>query len=80
MSNIDHRLFGDDELWVAKDPDFAAIGEASFAGLKYIDPGDKTGEQVYSGYVGKALVTFIVRCVIVRILHRPPSQYPTHVR
>lgn len=65
VNNIDHRLFGDDELWVAKDPDFAAIGEASFARLKYIDPGDNTGEQVYSGYVGKALVTFIVRWACV---------------
>ena len=31
---VDHRIFGDDELWVGKDPDFSSIADASFARLK----------------------------------------------
>ncbi|KIM46541.1 hypothetical protein M413DRAFT_64889 [Hebeloma cylindrosporum] len=53
----DHRIFGDDDLWVAKDPDFNSIGDASFARMKNAT----TGEQVYNAYIGRALVTFIVR-------------------
>jgi len=58
---VDHRLFGDDELWVAKDPDFNSIGEASFARLKSAD----AGEQVYQAYVGRALVSFIIRWKLI---------------
>jgi hypothetical protein len=61
VNNVDHRLFGEDDLWVAKDPDFNAIGDASFARLRNLDG----GEQVYHGYVGKALVTYTVRYVIL---------------
>lgn len=50
-------MFGDDELWVGKDPDFNSIGDASFARLKGVD----IKEQVYHAYVGKALVTFNMR-------------------
>ncbi|TFK43887.1 hypothetical protein BDQ12DRAFT_596679 [Crucibulum laeve] len=57
VNSIDHRLFGEDELWVGKDPDFNSIGDASFARLKNVD----AKEQVYHAYVGKALVSFIVR-------------------
>lgn len=59
MNFVDHRLFGDDDLWIAKDPDFNSIGDASFARMKSSD----TGEQIYNAYVGRALVTFIIRCV-----------------
>lgn len=59
VNGVDHRLFGEDELWVAKDPDFNAIGDASFARLRNLDG----GEQVYHGYVGKALVTFTIKYV-----------------
>ena len=61
VNSVDHRLFGEDDLWVAKDPDFNAIGDASFARLRNLDG----GEQVYHGYVGKALVTFTIRYVIL---------------
>ncbi|PFH50134.1 hypothetical protein AMATHDRAFT_75765 [Amanita thiersii Skay4041] len=57
VNGIDHRLFGEDELWVGKDLDFDAIADASFARLKNVD----TREQMYHGFVGKALVNFIVR-------------------
>ncbi|KAJ3516814.1 hypothetical protein NLJ89_g889 [Agrocybe chaxingu] len=57
VNNVDHRIWGDDDLWIAKDPDFNSIGDASFARLKNAD----TGEQIYNAYVGRALVTFIVR-------------------
>ena len=60
VNSVDHRLFGEDELWVAKDPDFNAIADASFARLRNLDG----GEQVYHGCVGKALVTFIIRYVV----------------
>lgn len=59
--STDHRLFGDDDLWVAKDPDFNSIGDASFARLKNAI----NGEQAYNAYVGRALVTFVIRHVCV---------------
>jgi hypothetical protein len=61
VNSVDHRLFGEDELWVAKDPDFNAIGDASFARLRNLDG----GEQVYHGYAGKALVTFTVKWELI---------------
>jgi hypothetical protein len=54
---VEHRLFGDDELWFGKDPDFNSIGDASFGRLKVQD----SNQQVYNAYVGRALVTFIFR-------------------
>ncbi|KAJ6532277.1 hypothetical protein DFH09DRAFT_933370, partial [Mycena vulgaris] len=58
VNGVDHRLFGEDELWVGKDLDFSAIADASFARL-----GDTTTQdtQVYAGVVGRARVQFIVR-------------------
>lgn len=61
VNGIDHRLFGEDDLWIGKDPDFASIGDASFARLKSVD----THKQLYHGFVGRALVTFIVRYVYI---------------
>lgn len=57
VSGIDHRLFGGDDLWVGKDLDFNTVSEASFARLKSVD----ARTQLYHGFVGKALVTFIIR-------------------
>ena len=48
-------------MWVAKDPNFNSIGDASFARMNNAT----NGEQVYNAYVGRALVTFIVRHVCV---------------
>ena len=56
-SASDHRIFGEDEVWIAKDPDFGAIADASFARLKTAVP----GSQVYNAYVGRALVAFTIR-------------------
>jgi hypothetical protein len=42
---------------VGRDPDFNSITEASFARLKAAE-GDR---QLYNAYVGKALVTFVVK-------------------
>ena len=74
VNAVDHRLFGEDELWVAKDPDFNAIGDASFARLRNLDG----GEQVYHGYVGKALVTFTIRYVYIASSERSwySKKYP----
>jgi len=54
---VDHRIFGDDELWVGKDPDFSSIVDASFARLKSADG----NSQLYDGVVGRARVQFIAR-------------------
>ncbi|KIK64842.1 hypothetical protein GYMLUDRAFT_160769 [Collybiopsis luxurians FD-317 M1] len=54
---VDHRIFGDDELWVGKDPDFSAITDASFARLKTLN----SNAQIYDGVVGRARVQFIIR-------------------
>jgi hypothetical protein len=56
-NGIDHRVFGEDDLWVGKDLDFHTISDASFARLKSVE----AKAQVYHGFVGKALVTFIIR-------------------
>ncbi|KAF9534588.1 hypothetical protein CPB83DRAFT_842566 [Crepidotus variabilis] len=57
VNGVDHRIFGDDELWVAKDPDFNSIADASFARMKSTEG----NTQLYNAYVGKALVNFIVK-------------------
>lgn len=44
--------------------DFNAIGDASFAR----QAGVQSDHQVYKGYVGRALITFTVRCVPVALL------------
>ncbi|KAF9061075.1 hypothetical protein BDP27DRAFT_378416 [Rhodocollybia butyracea] len=54
---VDHRIFGDDELWVGKDPDFSSIADASFARLK----SNNVNSQVYDGVVGRARVQFIIK-------------------
>lgn len=58
---MDHRIFGEDELWVAKEPDFNSIGDASFARMKSTE----TNTQTYNAYVGKALVNFIIKYVLL---------------
>lgn len=62
---VDHQLFKTDELLVGKDLDFNAIGDASFVRCA----GSAPDHQVYKGYLGKALVTFTVRCVLVILLN-----------
>ncbi|KAH7887388.1 hypothetical protein F5I97DRAFT_1860039 [Phlebopus sp. FC_14] len=56
-TGIDHRLFGDNDLWIGRDPDFRSIGDASFASLR-----NATQDTlIYRAVVGRAHVTFIVR-------------------
>ncbi len=57
VNDVDHRLFGQDDLWIAKDPDFASIADASIARMKR----NQSSSQVYESTVGKARVQFIVR-------------------
>jgi hypothetical protein len=38
-NGVDHRLFGEDELWLGADPDFGTVENASFACLR---PGGAT--------------------------------------
>ena len=57
VNGVDHRLFGDDELLVGKDPDFNSIGDASFARMKHAD----AKEQIYQAYVGRALISFNIK-------------------
>jgi len=57
VNGIDHRLFGEDELWIGKDPDFTSIGDASFARIRSVSP----TTQVYDAFVGGARIQFFVR-------------------
>ncbi|KAF9025877.1 hypothetical protein BDZ89DRAFT_1161536 [Hymenopellis radicata] len=57
VNDVDHRLFGQDDLWIAKDPDFASIADASIARMKK----NQSNSQMYESTVGKARVQFIVR-------------------
>ncbi|KAG7096349.1 hypothetical protein E1B28_003793 [Marasmius oreades] len=50
VNGVDHRLFGDDELWVGKDPDFSSVADASYARLKNVG----SNSQLYEGAVGEA--------------------------
>ncbi|KAH0840258.1 hypothetical protein J3R83DRAFT_1265 [Lanmaoa asiatica] len=56
-AGVDHRIFGEKDLWFGKDPDFRAIVDASFAALR-----NATQDTlIYQGIVGRAHVSFIVR-------------------
>ncbi|KAH7919538.1 hypothetical protein BV22DRAFT_1040794 [Leucogyrophana mollusca] len=60
---IDHRLFGDNDLWVGRDPDFRSIGDASFAILR-----NATQDMlIYQAVVGRAHVSFIIRWQLVEV-------------
>lgn len=54
---VDHRLFGEDELWIGKDLDFASIPCASIARHRLTN----AKEQVYTAPLGDAQIKFIVR-------------------
>lgn len=56
---IDHRIFGEDDLWVGKDPDFHSLPDASFARIK----GFTNESQTYHTVVGRAQVAFLIRSV-----------------
>ncbi|KAF8838379.1 hypothetical protein BDN67DRAFT_982585 [Paxillus ammoniavirescens] len=59
----DHRIFGENDLWVGKDPDFRSIGDASFAILR-----NATQDMlIYQAVVGRAHVSFIVRWRLVEV-------------
>ncbi|KAJ7770971.1 hypothetical protein DFH07DRAFT_237395 [Mycena maculata] len=57
VNGVDHRLFGEDELWVGKDLDFSAVTDASCARLRSAT----ADAQVYEAVVGRARVQFIIR-------------------
>jgi hypothetical protein len=63
---VDHRLFAD-EIWIGKNPDFRAIGDASFAQLT----GGAPFMLVYQGLVGKARVNFIIRFATMPLVWWP---------
>jgi hypothetical protein len=73
-NGVDHRLFGEDELWVGADPEFGMVENASFGCLR---PGGTTAlgvpdAQVYDALVGRARVQFVIRWVSVSFF----SVYP----
>ncbi|KAJ7784145.1 hypothetical protein B0H16DRAFT_1657909 [Mycena metata] len=55
---VDHRILGEDELWVGADPDFDSVADASFASLR---PASGADSQVYDAVIGRARVQFIIR-------------------
>lgn len=56
-NEIEHKLFGEDEIWIGKDLDFTSVQDASIARHKVTNH----REQVYHGFVGNALVNFTVK-------------------
>ncbi|KAJ7639460.1 hypothetical protein FB45DRAFT_1024180 [Roridomyces roridus] len=56
-NEVDHRVFGEDEVWVGKDLDLSAIEGAVLARLQSIEP----DAQVYDTTVGGANVRFVIR-------------------
>jgi hypothetical protein len=60
VNGVDHRIFGQDELWMGKDLDFTAIPDISLARLR-----EATSDGLlYNAVVGRARVQFIVRFVL----------------
>lgn len=60
-AGVDHRIFGDNDLWIGRDPDFRSIADASFAILR-----NATHDMlIYQAIVGRAHVSFIVRWRLV---------------
>ncbi|KAJ6515261.1 hypothetical protein C8R45DRAFT_1086481 [Mycena sanguinolenta] len=59
-NGVDHRIFGEDELWVGADPDFGTVENASFACLRPASVADSDA-QVYDAIVGRARVQFVIR-------------------
>ncbi len=72
VEGVDHQLFRVEELFVGKDLDFNAIGDASFARQAVASP----DYQVYRGYVGRALITFTIRYIPPCLASLACSDYP----
>jgi hypothetical protein len=56
---IDHQIFSDNDLWVGRDPDFWAVGDASFAVLRNA----MQDMLIYQSIVGRAHARFIIKLV-----------------
>ncbi|KAG8219002.1 hypothetical protein J3R82DRAFT_4750 [Butyriboletus roseoflavus] len=56
-AGVDHRIFGEKDLWFGRDPDFRAITDATFATLRNA----AQNILIYQAIVGRAHVSFIVR-------------------
>ena len=61
LSNIQHRVFSDDNLWVARDPPFHTIEYIALTQLAPAPPNmsDTYWSRVYRGFVGRAPCDFI---------------------
>ncbi|KAJ6560188.1 hypothetical protein B0H19DRAFT_944609 [Mycena capillaripes] len=63
-NGVDHRIFGEDELWVGADPDFNSVENVSFANLRpagTTPTGILPDAQVHDAVVGRARVQFVIR-------------------
>ncbi|KAK7062304.1 hypothetical protein R3P38DRAFT_693584 [Favolaschia claudopus] len=62
-NGVDHRIFGEDDLWIGADLDFGSIENASFACLRPegTTPPSLQDTQVYDAIVGRARVQFLIR-------------------
>ena len=61
LSNVQHRVFSDDNLWVARDPPFHTIEHIALTQLSPAPPtiSDTYWSRVYRGFVGRAPCDFI---------------------
>jgi len=59
-NRVQHRVFSDDNLWVARDPPFGTIDHISFTRLAPIAPvlSDTYWSRVFRGSVGRASCNF----------------------
>jgi len=59
--NVQHRVFSDDDLWVARDPPFHTIEHIALTQLTPTAPimSDTHWSRVYRGFVGRAPCDFI---------------------
>ncbi|KAJ7682045.1 hypothetical protein DFH06DRAFT_1264887 [Mycena polygramma] len=61
-NGMDHRIFGEDELWLGADLDFGEVENASFAAPRTVNTTAPLPDvQVYDAVVGRARVQFVIR-------------------
>lgn len=70
INNVQHRVFSDDNLWVARDPPFHTIEHIAFTQLAPVAPliTDTYWSRAYRGFVGRAQCDFIPSLTLVSTL------------
>lgn len=71
-NNVQHRMFSDDDLWVARDPPFHTVDHIALTRLAPTAPliSDTYWSRTYRGFVGQAPCDFIPSLTLISPLDR----------